>query len=61
MFIGEENPAAAPLLYLRPTLRALWYNARVALGSLGATVEEFDFPAVTNYGLSPWDVEVETD
>lgn len=52
MFIGEEDSAAQPV-FLRPSVRDLWDEARVTLEALGATVEEVNFPLVTNHEVSP--------
>lgn len=47
MYIGEEDPEALPV-YVSTSVRKLWDQARKTLESLGATVEEVDFPIVTN-------------
>lgn len=47
MYIGEDDPEALPV-YTSPSVRKLWDKARATLESLGATVEEVDFPVVTN-------------
>lgn len=47
MYIGEEDPEALPV-HVSPSVRKLWDQARKTLESLGATVEEVDFPIVTN-------------
>lgn len=60
MFIGEDDPAAVPV-WVSPSVRALWDSARKTLESLGAMVEEVDFPAVTNYEVTPTNIQVETD
>lgn len=60
MFIGEHDPAAQPL-WVSPSVRELWDSARTLLESLGATVQEVDFPLVTNYEVTPTDIETETD
>ncbi|KAF2131386.1 amidase signature enzyme [Dothidotthia symphoricarpi CBS 119687] len=59
MFIGEHDPAAVPV-YIRDSVRELWNDARATLESLGATVQEVDFPAVTNYDVPPIQNEVGT-
>jgi amidase len=52
MYIGEYDPAALPV-YTAPSVRALWDKARETLESLGATIEEVDFPVVTNFEKFP--------
>ncbi|KAL2822246.1 amidase signature domain-containing protein [Aspergillus cavernicola] len=52
MYIGEKDPAAQPV-YLRPSIRSLYERARLTLESLGAIVEEVDFPLVTNHEVAP--------
>lgn len=47
MYIGEHDPAALPV-HIRPSVRALWDQARKTLEACGATVIETDFPIVTN-------------
>lgn len=47
MYIGEDDPEALPV-HIRPSVRKLWDKTRSTLESLGATVEEVDFPIVTN-------------
>lgn len=47
MYIGEDDPEALPV-HVSPSVRKLWDQARKTLESLGATVEEVDFPIVTN-------------
>lgn len=47
MYIGEDDPEALPV-HVSPAVRKLWDQARKTLESLGATVEEVDFPIVTN-------------
>lgn len=47
MYIGEEDPEALPV-HTSPAVRKLWDKARATLEALGATVEEVDFPIVTN-------------
>lgn len=47
MYIGEDDPEALPV-HTSPSVRKLWDKARATLESLGATVEEVDFPIVTN-------------
>lgn len=59
MYIGEEDPDAVPI-WVSPAIRELWQEARLTLESLGATVEEVDFPLVTEAespGQAPWDTE----
>jgi Asp-tRNA(Asn)/Glu-tRNA(Gln) amidotransferase A subunit family amidase len=56
MYIGERDLAAQPT-WVSPAVRALWATARETLESLGATVEEIDFPLVTNFetaGTRAW-------
>ncbi|KAH7025195.1 amidase signature domain-containing protein [Microdochium trichocladiopsis] len=60
MYIGEDDPAAQPV-YVRPSVCALWDEARKTLESLGATVEEVDFPLITNSESEPASVAWETD
>lgn len=48
IYIGEHDPAALPV-HTAPSVRELWDKARKTLESLGATVEEVDFPIVTNF------------
>ena len=60
MFIGKHDPAAQAV-YQRPSVRALWDEARITLESLGATVEEVDFPLVTNHEVPPTVNEVGND
>lgn len=52
MYIGEEDPEALPV-HVSPSVRKLWDQARTTLESLGATVEEVDFPIVTNLEKLP--------
>lgn len=47
MYIGEDDPEALPV-HTSPSVRKLWDKARATLESLGATVEEVDFPIVNN-------------
>lgn len=47
MYIGEHDPEALPV-HVSPSVRKLWDKARATLEALGATVEEVDFPIVTN-------------
>lgn len=47
MYIGEHDPDALPV-HVSPSVRKLWDKTRTTLESLGATVEEVDFPIVTN-------------
>lgn len=47
MYIGEDDPEALPV-HVSPSVRRLWDQARKTLESLGATVQEVDFPIVTN-------------
>lgn len=47
MYIGEVDPEALPV-HVSPSVRKLWDKARSTLEALGATVEEVDFPLVTN-------------
>lgn len=47
MYIGEDDPEALPV-HVSPSVRKLWDQARKTLESLGATVQEVDFPIVTN-------------
>ncbi|KAL4935862.1 amidase signature domain-containing protein [Aspergillus oleicola] len=60
MFIGEEDPAAQPV-YLRPSVRKLYDQARITLESLGARVHEVDFPLVTNHEVPPTVNEVNSE
>ncbi|KAH7323223.1 amidase signature domain-containing protein [Stachybotrys elegans] len=46
MYIGEKDPAAVPV-WVSPSVIELWSKARTTLESLGATVEDVDFPLVT--------------
>lgn len=50
MFIGEDPHKANPIA-LRPSVRALWDRAALALTRLGAEVVPVDFPVVSNYEL----------
>lgn len=47
MYIGEDDPEALPV-YTSPSVRKLWDKARATFESLGASVEEVDFPIVAN-------------
>lgn len=47
MYIGEEDPEALPV-HVSPAVRKLWDKTRKTLEALGATVQEVDFPIVTN-------------
>ncbi|KAK7419298.1 hypothetical protein QQX98_003450 [Neonectria punicea] len=60
VFVGEKDLAAQPT-YIRPSVRELWDKARITLQSLGAVVEEVDFPLVTNHEVAPMDVQVKTE
>jgi hypothetical protein len=44
MFIRQDDTAALPV-YLRPAVISLNENARVTLETLGAIIEEADFPS----------------
>lgn len=46
MYIGKHDPKAVPN-WVSPAVLQLWDEARRTLESLGATVEEVDFPVVT--------------
>lgn len=48
MYIGGHDPGAIPV-HTRKSVIDLWKNAKKVLESLGATVEEVDFPVVTNF------------
>ncbi len=48
MYINADSDAAEPI-ETRPSVIALWQQARHDLESLGAEVVEVDFPAVSNY------------
>lgn len=50
MYIGgvDSDPAARKV-YTRQSVIDLWTNARKVLESLGATIEEVDFPVVTKF------------
>jgi amidase len=48
MYIGGHDPEAIPV-HTRKSVIGLWKNAKAVLESLGATVEEVDFPVVTNF------------
>jgi Asp-tRNA(Asn)/Glu-tRNA(Gln) amidotransferase A subunit family amidase len=59
MYIGKHDPAAQPI-WVSDEVRQLWTQARVTLEALGATVEEVDFPLVTNYetpGITGWEIQ----
>ncbi|KAF4906507.1 Glutamyl-tRNA(Gln) amidotransferase subunit A [Colletotrichum fructicola] len=60
MFIGGNDRAAQPV-FLRDSVRALWEDARVTLESLGAEVEEAEFPLVTNHEVTPAVNEVNSE
>ncbi|TLD20090.1 amidase signature enzyme [Venturia nashicola] len=60
MYIGKEDPAALPV-HTASSVCALWNRARKTLESLGATVEEVDFPIVTNFEKLPEGVESPKD
>ncbi|PNS17216.1 hypothetical protein CAC42_7270 [Sphaceloma murrayae] len=48
MYIGGHDPKAIPV-HTRQSVIELWENARRVLESCGASVEEVDFPVVTNF------------
>lgn len=50
MFIGEDPHKANPVT-IRPSVRALWDRAALALTGLGAEVVPVDFPVVSNSEL----------
>ncbi|CEN60963.1 Putative Amidase [Aspergillus calidoustus] len=52
MFIGQGDPAAQPV-YMSPSVRSLYDNARLTLERLGAIIEEVEFPLVTNHEVAP--------
>lgn len=60
VFIDEFDPAAVKS-YLRPSIRELHDKAVLTLESLGAIVEEVDFPMVTNHEVPATRIEVVTD
>ncbi|KAF2996031.1 hypothetical protein E8E13_002527 [Curvularia kusanoi] len=56
MYIGGNDAFAQPI-WISPAVRKLWTTARATLVSLGATVEEVNFPLITNYetaGEAAW-------
>ncbi|KAM0544195.1 hypothetical protein ACHAPJ_011946 [Fusarium lateritium] len=60
MFLGKKDPAAQPV-YIRPSVIDLWEEARTTLEYLGATVEEVEFPLVTNFEVASSQNEVNSD
>ncbi|KAF4958409.1 hypothetical protein FSARC_11026 [Fusarium sarcochroum] len=60
MFLGEKDAASQPV-YIRPSVIDLWEQARTTLEYLGATIEEVDFPLVTNFEVAPSQNEVNSD
>ncbi|KAF4824907.1 Glutamyl-tRNA(Gln) amidotransferase subunit A [Colletotrichum siamense] len=60
MFIGGNDHAAQPV-FLRDSIRTLWEDARVTFESLGAEVEEVEFPLVTNHEVAPAVNEVNSE
>ncbi|RSL78460.1 hypothetical protein CEP51_008171 [Fusarium floridanum] len=60
MYINGHDPAAQPV-WVNPTVMKLWKESRRTLESLGATVEEVDFPIVTEFESKPASVAWKTD
>jgi Asp-tRNA(Asn)/Glu-tRNA(Gln) amidotransferase A subunit family amidase len=59
MYIGGNDPKANPI-WVSPGVQRLWKEARITLEALGATVEEVDFPLVTEAeapGQAAWETE----
>ncbi|KAH6676958.1 putative amidase [Plectosphaerella plurivora] len=59
MYIGGNDPKAIPI-WVSPAVQKLWQEARITLEALGATVDEVDFPLVTEReapGQEAWDTE----
>ncbi|EXJ92612.1 hypothetical protein A1O3_01164 [Capronia epimyces CBS 606.96] len=48
MYIGKQDPDALPV-HVSPAVVKLWEKSRATLESLGATVEEVEFPLVKNF------------
>jgi Asp-tRNA(Asn)/Glu-tRNA(Gln) amidotransferase A subunit family amidase len=60
MYIGKLDPAAQPV-WTCEAVRHLWAGAASTLRSLGAVVEEVDFPLITNYEFKSKNCEWATE
>ncbi|KAI8651574.1 Amidase domain-containing protein [Fusarium keratoplasticum] len=60
MFLGKRDAVSQPV-YIHASVIDLWEEARKTLEYLGATIEEVDFPLVSNFEVAPTRNEVNSD